>query len=135
MVSRATDLHAIFRAAAGGTLLSLCVTLSGCAGLGDTMTTAFADPAKYELYNCKQLEPERKRLTNRAAELKGLMAKADTGFAGPVVAEVAYRNEYISVLGQTHYVEEAWRKNNCQETPTAPPEPPENPAKPGRAVR
>lgn len=132
MVSRA--LNVMIRAAAGGALLSLGVSLSGCAGLGDTLTTGFADPAKYELYNCKQLETERKRLAERAAELKGLMAKADTGIAGPVVAEVAYRNEYISVLGQTHYAEAAWRKSSCHDTLPGVSEPSENPAKPGSAI-
>ena len=57
------------------------------------MSTAFADPAKYELYDCKQLETERKSLASRGADLQGLMAKAETGVAGSVVAEVAYRNE------------------------------------------
>ena len=28
--------------------------------MSDTMSTAFADPAKYDLYDCKQLETERK---------------------------------------------------------------------------
>ncbi len=44
------------------------------------------------------------------------MAKAETGVAGPVVAELAYRNEYIAVRGQTKLAEEAWRRNKCQET-------------------
>ncbi|MEA3140013.1 MAG: hypothetical protein QOK23_2182, partial [Gammaproteobacteria bacterium] len=39
--------------------LMLILGLAGCANMGDSMTTAFADPAKYELYECKQLEPER----------------------------------------------------------------------------
>jgi hypothetical protein len=51
--------------------------------MGDSMSTAFADPAKYDLYDCKQLETERKNLATRAAELQGLMAKAETGVAGP----------------------------------------------------
>jgi hypothetical protein len=83
------------------------------------VSTAFADPAKYELWDCKQLEPERKALASRAAELEGLMAKARTGTAGPVVAELAYRNDYISVRGQAHFAEEAWRKNKCHETAAA----------------
>ena len=85
------------------------------------MTTAFADPAKYELYDCKQLESERKNLANRAAELQGLMAKAETGFAGPVVAEMAYRNDYVAVRGQSHFAEQAWQTNHCHETPPPPP--------------
>jgi hypothetical protein len=137
MVSRATNLQNIVRALAGGALLALGVTLSGCADMGDSMTTAFADPAKYELWDCKQLEPERKSLANRAAELQGLMAKAETGAAGPLVAEMAYRNEYLTVRGQAHFAEEAWRKNNCHETPPAPAAPPAKPAarsKTGSAV-
>ena len=43
-------------------LFALGAVLSGCAEMGDGMTSAFADPAKYDLYDCKQLEPERARL-------------------------------------------------------------------------
>jgi hypothetical protein len=92
---------------------ALFLGLAGCANMGDSMTTAFADPAKYELYECKQLETERKTLATRLAELQGLMAKADTGVAGPVVAELAYRNEYLAVRGQSRFAEEAWQRNKC----------------------
>ena len=94
--------------------------LAGCADMGDTMSQACADHAKYELWDCKQLEPERKNLANRAAALQGLMAKAETGVAGPVVAELAYRNEYVAVRGQARFAEEAWRRNKCQESAGAP---------------
>ena len=97
-------------------LLALGAGLSGCAEMSDSMSSAFADPAKYDLYECKQLEPERTRLTARSAELQGLMAKAETGVAGPVVAELAYRNEYIAVRGQSKLAAEAWRKNRCQDS-------------------
>ena len=105
------------------------------------MSLAFADPAKYDLYDCKQLEPERKRLAARSAELQGLMAKAETGVGGAVVAEVAYRNEYIAVRGQAKLAEQAWKKNRCRETlpgaamPVAPPSaPPAPPSRAGRSV-
>jgi hypothetical protein len=101
-------------------LLLLGLGLSGCAQMSDGMSTAFADPAKYELYDCPQLETERKALAARSADLKGLMAKAETGFAGPVVAEMAYRNEYVAIRGQAHFAEEAWQRNKCRETPPAP---------------
>jgi hypothetical protein len=93
--------------------------LSGCAEMGDSVSVAFADPARYDLYDCKQLEPERKGLANRLAELEGLMAKAQTGTAGPLVGEIAYRNEIVSVRGQAHFAEEAWRRNKCHETAPA----------------
>jgi hypothetical protein len=110
----------VTRAAALAALLALGAGLSGCASVGDSMSTAFADPAKYELYDCKQLETERKNLANRAAEQEGLMAKAQTGVAGPVVAELAYRNEAIAIEGQRKFAEEAWRKNKCHASPPAP---------------
>jgi hypothetical protein len=120
----------LLRAAAVMALLASGFGLGGCADMSDGMTSAFADPARYELYECKQLEPERKTLATRAAELQGLMAKADTGVAGPLVAELAYRNEYIAVRGQSKLADEAWRRNKCRESgpstagPAAAPMPP-----------
>jgi hypothetical protein len=105
-------------------LVALGAGLSGCAGMSDTIAPAFADPAKYELYNCSQLEAERKTLATKTAELQGLMTKAETGVAGSVVAEVAYRNDYIAVRGQSKLADEAWQKNRCQESkPEAAPAP------------
>jgi hypothetical protein len=103
-------------------LLALGPALSGCAsvsssGMSEGMMVAFGDPAKYELYDCKQLETERKNLVNREAELQGLMTKAQTGTAGPVVAEMVYRNDYLAIRGQAHFADEAWRKNNCHPSP------------------
>ena len=121
-------------------LVALGTGLSGCAGMSDTVSPAFADPAKYDLYDCKQLEPERKRLAARTAELQGLMAKAETGVGGAVVAEVAYRNDYIAARGQAKLADEAWQKNRCRETipgeamPVAPRLVPPAPSRAGRSV-
>ena len=121
--------------------LLLALALPGCADMSDSVSLAFADPAKYDLYDCKQLEPERKRLAARSAELQGLMAKAETGVGGAVVAEVAYRNEYIAVRGQTKLADQAWQRNRCRETlpgeamPVAPPSAkPVPPSRAGRSV-
>ena len=101
-------------AAAAAVLLGAAIGLGGCAGMSDGMSTAFADPAQYELYDCKQLETARKGLAVKQADLQRLMAKAETGAAGTVVAELAYRNEYIAVRGQSKFAEEAWQRNRCQ---------------------
>ncbi len=45
------------------------------------------------------------------------MEKAETGAGGAVVSELAYRNDYIAVRGQSQLAEEAWRRNRCRETP------------------
>jgi hypothetical protein len=122
------------RSAALAALLALGSVLAGCAGMSDSVSTAFADPARYDLYDCKQLESERKSLASRSAELQGLMAKAETGTGGVVVAELAYRNDYVAVRGQSELAEEAWRRNKCQETPPPPPAPVAKGAKPGRSA-
>ena len=99
---------------------------------------AFADPAKYDLYDCKQLSPSARSWRKTASA--GLMAKAQTGAGGAVVAEVAYRNEYIATRGQARLAEEAWQKNRCRETmpgaamPVAPPPAPATPSRAGRSV-
>lgn len=113
------------------------LSLGGCTGVSDGVAlNAFADPAKFDLYDCKQLQDTRKSLAVRAAELQGLMAKADTGVAGPIVAEVAYRNDYISTRASSKLADEVWKRNNCVATPekaaapaaeTAAPTPPDTP--------
>jgi len=119
MIALLSHSRSLPRVAVTLTLLTLGVGLGGCADMSDGMLSAFADPAKYDLYECKQLEPERKSLATRAAELQGLMAKAETGAAGTVVGELAYRNEYIAVRAQAKLAEEAWRRNKCHDTPPA----------------
>jgi hypothetical protein len=125
MIIRIAHRQPLPRAAFAVALLALGGALAGCAGsvsdLGDNMTMAFADPAKYDYYDCKQLETERKNIATKMDELRRLMAKADTGVAGPVVAELAYRNDYIAYRGQAKFADEAWRRNKCVETPPGPP--------------
>src|SRR5215212_6509929 len=134
MIVRVSCSQPLLRAATAAALLAFGIGLNGCADMSDTMSTAFADPAKYDLYECRHLEPERKNLANRSAELQGLMAKAETGVAGPVVAELAYRNEYVSVRGQASFAEEAWRRSKCVSTPaTATPTPAPSVAAPAPA--
>jgi hypothetical protein len=101
-------------------LLGLATNLGGCADMSETALTAFADPAKYDMFDCKQLQDARKTLAMRAAELQGLMAKAETGVAGSVVAEVAYRNDYVSTRASSKLADEVWRRNNCVAVPDKP---------------
>ena len=118
----------LWRAVAALALLTLGAGLGGCAGVGESLSSAFVDPARYDFYECKQLESERKALANRGAEYQGLIAKAQTGVGGSVVAELAYRNDYISTRAQAKLAEEVWQRNKCHETPpTAASTPPATP--------
>lgn len=121
MTARAPHFRLPSRIAAAAALL-LAVQLGGCAGMGDGMLSgAFVDPSIYDLTDCPQLEAERNRLQTRTAELQGLIDKAQTGTAGSVVGEVAYRNDYISTRSQAKLAEEQWQKNKC--VASAPPAP------------
>jgi hypothetical protein len=137
VMSISTFHHLPPRAAATAALLALGGLVCGCAQMGETLSPAFVDPAKYELYDCKQLETERATLASRAAELQGLMSKAETGVGGAVVAEMAYRNDYISVRAQQKLADENWRRNRCHETIVAAPAPiaPPVPPAPARGAR
>ena len=129
MIDRLHDPELTPRAAIA-LLLVLAVGLGGCAEVGDSFASAaFVDPAKYELYDCKQLEAERKAIALRTAELQGLIAKAATGTGGAVVGELAYRNDYISARAQAKLADEMWQRNKCVAatpgiaTPVTPPAP------------
>jgi hypothetical protein len=112
----------------------LCAGLGGCANVGDSFASAaFVDPAKYEQFDCKQLEVERKALATRTAELQGLIAKAETGVGGSVVSELAYRNDYISARASSKLADETWQRNKCVAvTPVAAPPPASAPPAPGK---
>ena len=102
------------RAIASLALLLLPAVLAGCAAIGDSaVSQAFVDPAKYDNFDCKQLETERNTLASRTAELQGLIDKAETGTAGSVVGVLAYRNDYISARASARLAEETWQRNKC----------------------
>jgi hypothetical protein len=99
----------------------LGLVLVGCASGSDMTAGAFGDPGKYDLFDCKQLAPERTNLEKRETELRGLMAKARESAGGAVIAEAAYRSELLTVQGQRKFANDAWRSNNCDSMPAADP--------------
>jgi hypothetical protein len=94
--------------------------LSGCAGeiAGQNVSlneaTFFSDPAKFAMYDCKQLAPVRVSYARRVEELKGLMNKAETGPGGAVIAELAYRPDYLSAQAALKRADEEWQRNRCE---------------------
>ena len=92
--------------------------LSGCAAGGGPPTldesTFFADPAAYAMYDCKQLAGVRTTMATRVEELRGLMTKAETGAGGAVVAEIAYRPDYVSAQAKLKQANAAWERNRCE---------------------
>ena len=135
MIDRCHDLGLTSRSSAAMALLvlctGLCAGLGGCANVGDSFaSSAFVDPAKYEQFDCKQLDAERKLLATRTAELQGLIAKAETGVGGSVVGELAYRNDYISARASSKLADETWQRNKCVASSPAVATPAPAPAQP-----
>jgi hypothetical protein len=87
--------------------------LSGCATSAVDESTFFADPAAFALYDCKQLASVRETYSKRIEDLQGLMTKADTGAGGSVVAEIAYRPDYLSTQARLKSANAAWRRERC----------------------
>jgi hypothetical protein len=89
------------------------VALGGCSMVTTDESTFFADPARYDLYDCKQLGDVRTQLTSQVDELARLMAKAETGTGGAVVSELAYRPDYMFARGNLKLVNRVWDDNRC----------------------
>jgi hypothetical protein len=93
--------------------LGAMLALSGCSSVAMDESTFFVDPARYDLYDCKQLAAARKVHMERLDELKRLMAKAETGVGGAVVSELAYRPEYASTIANLKLANRVYDDNHC----------------------
>lgn len=109
----------------GVALIAASALLAGCAGMGDGAASgAFVDPAKYELYDCKQLETERASLESQSRDMRGRMDKAETGVGGAVVSQAVYGTDYVKLRARLKLANQTWDRNRCvalAPTPVTPP--------------
>jgi hypothetical protein len=89
------------------------LSLGACSTAAVDESTFFADPARYDLYDCRQLAEVRKQQSDRVDELKRLMAKAETGTGGSVVSELAYRPDYATAQASLKLANRVWNENHC----------------------
>ena len=94
--------------------IAACALVAGCASEAFDESTFFANPAKYDLYDCKQLAEVRKTKSARVDELGRLMAKAQTGTGGAVISEVAYRSDYVAAKADLKLADRIWEQNRCE---------------------
>jgi hypothetical protein len=87
--------------------------LSACSPAAMGPVTVFADPGKYQFYNCEQLAGQRTYWTNRELELKLLMDKADQGTGGAVVNVIAYQADYVTAREELKVIDATARAKNC----------------------
>jgi hypothetical protein len=103
----------VLRVFALGVSACAAAMLGGCASAVLDESTFFADPAAFAMYDCAQLAGVRTSYAKRIEELQGLMAKAETGAGGAVVAEVAYRPDYVSAQAKLKSANAVWERNRC----------------------
>ena len=93
--------------------LFAAAVLSACSSAGINPVTVFADPGKYEFYNCEQIATQRTTWATREQELKLLMDKAAQGTGGAVVNVIAYQADYATAKDELKVLEATARAKNC----------------------
>lgn len=94
--------------------LALASALGACAmSDNESLSALMVSPGKFDLYKCDQLAMQGKEQTVRAQELKALMDKSAQGPGGQVANALAYRNEYLTALGDLKQLENAALAKKC----------------------
>jgi hypothetical protein len=90
------------------------VALAGCGSLRtDGVASLAVDPARYEGYHCKDLVSQWDGLVAREKQLRNLIDRAGDGGGGAVVATLAYRSDYDTVLEQQRVLKRTAVEKNC----------------------
>jgi hypothetical protein len=91
------------------------IALGGCGSLGaDGVASLAVDPARYEGFHCKDLVAQWNGLVAREKQLRNLIDKASDGGGGTVIATVAYRSDYDTVLEQEKVLKRTAVEKNCE---------------------
>jgi len=91
--------------------------LAGCGVGTDGMASLSVDPTRYTGYHCKELVGQWNGLLAREKQLRNLIDKASEGGGGTVIAAVAYRGDYDTVLQQQKVLKRTAAEKNCELTP------------------
>jgi hypothetical protein len=94
-------------------LAALASPLVGCASGGLDERTFFVDPARYDQYDCTQLETVRSTTTRQLDDVQRLMHKAETGVGGALISEMAYRTDYVTLQGRVKAIDVAYEDRRC----------------------
>src|SRR5207248_3517914 len=87
--------------------------LGACTSGLENQLTVFADPAKYDFYNCEQLAVQRTARKAREEELKSLMDKAERSTGGAFVNVIPYKADYTEVREDPKLIDKTARTKKC----------------------
>ena len=88
------------------------LALSGCA-TDDTMSTILVSPGKFILYTCPELVRAGRTMASRQRELESLMAKSRQDVGGEIVNVMAYRQEYLTNIGEMKDLRAQAKEKQC----------------------
>jgi hypothetical protein len=94
-------------------VLAVLALLPACSSTGDNPMTMFADPGKYEFYNCEQITAQRKHWSGREQELRQLMDRAQQNAGGAVVNLLAYKADHVAAREELVVLENTARSKKC----------------------
>jgi hypothetical protein len=112
-MAQALSQHPVLQIRRAALALGAMLALAGCSSVAMDESTFFVDPARYDLYDCRQLAEVRKSQSTKVDELERLMAKAQTGAGGAVVSELAYRPDYSTAKANLKLINRVWDENHC----------------------
>jgi len=93
--------------------LVFSTALAACTSALESQLTVFADPAKYDYFNCEQLAAQRTARKAREEELESLMDKAERSTGGTFVNVIAYKADYTEVREDLKLIEKTARTKKC----------------------
>lgn len=98
---------------------ALCVLaaggLAGCASSG--VGSLIVDPGHYSVYHCDALAKRLNALLTREQDLSNLMDKASESGGGVVIANLSYRVDYESTLGEEKVLRRTAAEKKCDLPP------------------
>jgi hypothetical protein len=84
--------------------------LAACTSVVESPFTLYADPGRYEFFNCEQLALHRVAVKAREQELKQLMDRAEQSTGGAFVNVIAYKGKYVAAVEELKVVDATERK-------------------------
>ena len=93
------------------------LALSGCAMSDERAINLMVGEGAYTTYSCDDIARAIKAHVDRINQLRGLMAKAETGPGGDMVNAIAYRPEYLELRGELQELQRSATNRRCPAPP------------------